>query len=44
VHHVQAERLRLTTSEGVPVNVDGELIKGGSFEVRVRPGVLTVLL
>jgi diacylglycerol kinase family enzyme len=36
--------LKVTTEESVPITLDGELIESGSFEVKVLPGALELLL
>jgi diacylglycerol kinase (ATP) len=44
VTYIQTSKLKLTTDEALPVNLDGELIESGSFEVKVLPGALDLLL
>jgi diacylglycerol kinase (ATP) len=44
VHYLQVSHFKLTTDESLPINLDGELIESGSFEVRVLPGALGLLL
>jgi YegS/Rv2252/BmrU family lipid kinase len=44
VHYLQVSHFKLTTDEPLPINLDGELIESGSFEVRVLPGALDLLL
>lgn len=44
VHYLQTSHFKLTTDEPLPINLDGELIESGSFEVRVLPGALDLLI
>jgi len=44
VTYAQTATLKLTTDAVLPVNLDGELIESGSFEVRVLPGALELLI
>ena len=44
VKHVQVSRFKLTTDESLPLNLDGELIESGTFEVQVLPGALDLLI
>jgi YegS/Rv2252/BmrU family lipid kinase len=44
VTYLHTTRLKVTTEESVPITLDGELIESGSFEVKVLPGVLELLL
>ena len=44
VEYHQVREFSLVTEEGVSITLDGELIEGGSFAVRVLPGALSLLL
>ncbi len=44
VNYRQTAHVKLATDEDLPINLDGELIEGGSFEVRVLPGAMEVLI
>lgn len=44
VHYMQVSELKLITEELIPVILDGELIESGSFDVRVLPGALELLI
>ncbi len=44
VNYLHTTSLKLTTEETVPIMLDGELIEGGSFEVKILPGALKLLL
>lgn len=44
IHYRKVERLRLATDGGWPINVDGEILGSGGFEVQVRPQALRLAL
>lgn len=44
VTYLHTANLKVTTEESVPITLDGELIESGSFEVKVLPGALELLL
>ncbi len=44
VRYEQVTRVRLQTEATIPLNIDGELVGSGPFEVQVLPGALEVLL
>jgi YegS/Rv2252/BmrU family lipid kinase len=44
VGFAQVSHFKLTTDEVLPINLDGELIESGSFEVRVLPRAIELLL
>lgn len=44
VTYLHTAGLKVTTEDSVPITLDGELIESGSFEVKVLPGALELLL
>jgi len=44
VNCIQTTNFKLSAEETVPITPHGELIEGGSFEVKVLPGALQLLI
>ena len=44
VNYLQISNFKLTTEETIPITLDGELIEGDSFEVKILPGSLKLLI